>query len=251
VSSENEGLASQSGRYHFLWRRLHSLTGIIPVGVFLCVHLSVNASAYFGADAFQANVDRIHVLGPILKPVEIVGIFIPIFFHAILGIQIWLTGQTNQGAYGYADNWRYTLQRYTGLVAFAFILLHLWHVHWLGAWLGGGWFKPHGEAFASAAEAIQASWVFPVLYLIGVIVAVYHFANGIWTFMITWGFTIGERAQRKMGVIAAAIGVVLLVAGLTSLFTLATAGEEETTITLPSEHAEQPVSADGVAMHSE
>jgi succinate dehydrogenase / fumarate reductase cytochrome b subunit len=222
VTTEAQGLAGPDGRYHFLLRRLHSLSGIIPIGVFLIFHLFINASTIFGADAFQSNVDRIHGLGGLLVPVEFIGIFIPIAFHAILGIQIWLTGQANTGAYAYASNWRYTLQRYTGIVALVFILFHLWHMHWTGSWIGGGWFDPH-RAYDTAAAAMQRSALFTVVYVIGMLCAVYHFANGIWTFMITWGFAISDGAQRRMGYVCAIVGIALAVAGLTSLFALDTA----------------------------
>ena len=63
------------GRHHFLVRRLHSLSGIVPIGVFLCVHLLTNASVLAPGDPgaeFQKAVEKIHALGPMLIPVEIV-----------------------------------------------------------------------------------------------------------------------------------------------------------------------------------
>jgi succinate dehydrogenase / fumarate reductase cytochrome b subunit len=228
VTAHNQGSASQTGRYHFLLRRLHSLSGIIPVGVFLMFHLTVNATTIFGGEMFQKSVDMIHGLGPLVVPVEILFIFIPIAFHAILGIQIWLTSRSNTAAYPYADNWRYTLQRYTGIVALVFILFHLWHMHWTGAWLGGGWFDPH-DATNTAALAMQRSALFTVIYIIGMLCAVYHFANGIWTFVITWGFADPEGGQRRMGYVAGLVGVVLALAGMTSLFALNTANVSQVT----------------------
>lgn len=240
MSAQDQGSASPDGRYHFLLRRLHSLTGIIPIGVFLSFHLFINASTMFGAQAFQSNVDRIHGLGPILVPVEIVGIFAPIVFHAILGIQIWLSGKTNTAAYPYGSNWRYTLQRYTGIITACFILVHLWHMHWTGSWIGGAWFDPHA-AYASAAEAMQRNLLFTVLYAIGMFSAVFHFANGVWTFMITWGFTISGGAQRRMGYVCAVVGVALALAGLTSLFALNTAEVERITADTHQQTVAQPI----------
>ena len=76
-----------SDKYHFLVRRLHSLSGIVPVGVFLCIHLSINASIIAGPRAFQYAVDQIHKLNNlgILKAVELLFIFAPIAFHAVVG----------------------------------------------------------------------------------------------------------------------------------------------------------------------
>lgn len=75
-------------KHHFLIRRLHSLTGLIPIGVFLCFHLLANASILVpgsnGAQ-FQRSVNQIHALGPLVVPAEIVGIFLPLLFHSLLG----------------------------------------------------------------------------------------------------------------------------------------------------------------------
>ena len=89
------------------------MSGLVPVGVFLVMHLTVNASINIGGDEFQENVDRIHALGPLLVPVEIVGIFLPMLFHGVFGLQIWFTGQPNVGTYRYGSNIRYTMQRVT------------------------------------------------------------------------------------------------------------------------------------------
>ena len=207
-------------RYHFLVRRLHSLTGIIPVGVFLCVHLSVNASIMAGANAFQFAVDQIHNLNRlgILKAVEVAFIFIPNGFHALVGLLIWLTSRPNMLQYRYGGNIRYTLQRWTGVITVVFILVHLWHVHWIIP--GGSEFDPHAAA-ESAVAALTGSWTTPI-YALGVLCAVFHFANGVWTFLITWGITIGPRAQTGAGYFCGIIGIVLGLFGMGALIRLKT-----------------------------
>jgi succinate dehydrogenase / fumarate reductase cytochrome b subunit len=211
-----------SDRYHFLVRRLHSLSGIIPVGVFLCIHLSVNASIIAGPKAFQYAVDQIHKLDGlgILKPVELCFILIPIAFHAFVGVLIWLESRPNLASYQHVGNLRYTLQRWTGLVAIAFILIHLWHVHWAVPLPGGGLFDAHAAADSTIA-ALGAWWAGPV-YAIGVLCAVFHFANGIWTFLIVWGITIGPRSQTMSGGVCAVIGILLGLLGFGALIKLKT-----------------------------
>ena len=49
-----------------------------------------------------------------------------------------------------------------------------------------------------------------IIYVIGITATVWHFANGIWLFLVDWGITIGERAQRLTGYACIAFGVVLL-----------------------------------------
>ncbi|MCP4592974.1 MAG: succinate dehydrogenase [bacterium] len=223
-------------RYHFLIRRLHSLTGIVPVGVFLCVHMLLNGSMLAGGEAYQNAVGLVHSLDKvgILKLVEVGFIFIPIAFHAIVGLMIWLTSAPNLTTYQYGGNVRYTLQRWSGIIALVFILVHLWHVHWLGKpFPYGAQFDPH-DAPASAVAAMQAWWAGPA-YAIGVLCAVYHFANGVWTFLITWGITVGPRAQRGAGFACAALGIVLGLIGLGSLCKLKTYDASESTA--PAAHS--------------
>ena len=223
-------------RNYFLLKRIHSLSGIIPIGVFLTVHLTINATILRGGEAFQTAVDLLHTLGRlgVLTAVEVVFIFLPILFHGVLGVQIWLTGRMNVAAHPYGGNIRYTLQRIAGLIAFAFILYHLWHVHWLGHPFGGGNFDPE-HAPQTAALAL-APWYLRCIYGVGVLAAVFHFANGIWTFLITWGITIGPRSQTWVGYVCAAFGIVLGVAGLATLRSLGNYSPEN-----PVTQLEQPV----------
>ncbi len=212
-------------KYYFLVRRLHSLTGLVPVGVFLVMHLSTNATVLAPGPAgaeFQRSVERIHSLGPLLVPVEIVGIFLPLLFHSLLGFQIIFTSAPNAQQYRYGSNIRYSLQRITGVIAFVFIFYHVWQMHWLGAGMGGGHFRLHDDAGAASAatttaSTIQAAWWIAPIYAIGILSAVFHLANGIWTSLITWGITIRPRSQRTAGYVCTAFGAILSLVGLGAL----------------------------------
>jgi len=216
-------------RNHFLLRRLHSLTGIIPIGAFLIVHLTTNSSivwgmldtgksahGHAGAATFQHEVNFIHSL-PFLLIIEIAGLWIPIAFHALLGIYYATTGRSNVSHYGYGANIRYTLQRLSGYVGLLFIFYHVATLRW-------GWNLPFSSGFNAEAAASTTALalrggveqlgvpavVVGAAYLIGVSLLVFHFANGLWTAAITWGLTVSEGAQRRWGYICAAVGVVLM-----------------------------------------
>ena len=166
-------------RHEFVIRRLFSLCGLVPVGAYMVVHLVTNSSLMGGPAPFQRAVYQIHSLGSLLPVVEWVFIFIPIIFHAILGVVIIRGGLPNNGSYAYGSNLRYTLQRATGLIALIFIFTHVFHLHgWLHFdwWLdgvakplGGAQFKPY-NASSTLAAAFQKSVLIPVLYTIGVAV---------------------------------------------------------------------------------
>jgi succinate dehydrogenase / fumarate reductase cytochrome b subunit len=202
-------------RHQFLIYRLFSLAGLVPVGAFLAVHLLTNASVLAGPGAFQSRVDMIHSLGPLLVPVEVAFIFLPLLFHAVVGFVIIANGLPNVGSYAYVGNVRYTLQRATGMIAFVFIIWHVIQLHWLGTPLGGGQFDPH-HASSTAAVALQPLWV-TALYAIGVLSAVFHFANGLWTLGITWGIWTSPSAMRRANIVSIVVGVVLAAAGLGAL----------------------------------
>lgn len=206
-------------RHYFLLRRLHSLSGVLPVGVFVCFHLFTNFQMVMGT--FQHEVDFIHNM-PALLIVEISGIWLPLAFHAALGIVYTFTGRpTSMKAYPDGDNWRYLLQRITGILALIFIFLHLSTLRW--GWTYAGILntpfyteatdpatgKSVELAMATTAMAMQHSWWVLAIYIIGVYSAIYHFANGLWTFAITWGLTITKAAQTRWGTICAGLGLAL------------------------------------------
>lgn len=211
-----------AAKQEFLLRRLHSLAGLIPVGAFLIFHLVTNASILLNnpqRDFYQQQVDKIHAFGPLLVPLEFLFIFLPLAFHAGLGVKMWLQSKPNTSHYPYWGNIRYTLQRVTGVIALLFILIHLYQMHWLGGLLPRGGYFEAERASGTTAWVLQhyAAWAGPV-YLIGILSAVFHFANGIWTSLITWGITVGPNAQRKAGYVCAAFGLALAVAGTGSLY---------------------------------
>jgi succinate dehydrogenase / fumarate reductase, cytochrome b subunit len=201
-------------RHQFLIYRLFSLAGLIPVGAFLAVHLLTNASILAGDDGrtFQSRVDMIHSLGPLLIPVEIAFIFLPMAFHAAVGFVIIANGMPNVGSYAYVGNVRYTLQRATGMIAFAFIIWHLYQLHWLGKPFGGGEFDPH-HAASTAGAALQPTLV-GILYVVGVLATVFHFANGLWTLGITWGLWTSPAAMRRANAVSIVVGLGLAAAGI-------------------------------------
>jgi len=206
-------------RHQFLIYRLFSLAGLIPVGAYLVVHLLTNATVVNGPAEFQANVDRIHSLGVMLLPVEIIFIFLPILFHASVGWLIIVGAVPNMGSYAYASNLRYTFQRVTGIIAFFYIVFHVAQLHHLAGApfkeIGGAAFDAE-HAASSAATALRP-WPIQIIYAIGLLSCVYHFANGLWTQGITWGIWTSPAAQRRASWISVIVGLVLAGAGLSAM----------------------------------
>ncbi len=181
-----------------------------------------------GPERFQTLVYSIHNLGIILPLIEWLFIFLPIIFHAVVGVWIAQTGKPNSQLYGYGGNIRYTWQRYTGYIALVFIFMHVFHLHgWLHAdwWLknvaeplGMGQFRPYNAASTLAVAMKDLGIVWPIFYFIGVVACCFHLANGIWTAGITWGLWMSEAGQRRALRACAVFGILITGLGLTSLF---------------------------------
>jgi succinate dehydrogenase cytochrome b subunit len=222
-------------RHQFLLLRLHSLSGLIPVGAYMVVHLLTNASVLAGAQTFQEQVDKIHALGPLLWIVEWTFIFLPLLFHAGMGVVIVRTGISNTANYPLPGNIRYTLQRATAWIALFFILYHVFQMH---GWFHNHWWldrvaKPLGgaqfdaDAATSSTAVALGSAVVQALYAVGVLSCVYHLANGLWTMGITWGIWTTPAAQRRANYVCAAFGLLLAVVSMGALFGMANANLTE------------------------
>ncbi|WP_437305996.1 succinate dehydrogenase [Sorangium sp. So ce388] len=213
-------LSSQSRR-SFLLRKLHSLTGALPVGGFLLFHFWTNAKALQGQERFDAAVSEISHM-PYLPVLEIGLVVLPLAFHAIYGVKLALEGRPNVGRYTYSRNWMYTMQRVTGLLAFAFISLHLWQ-YWAQKWLG----RMAPEDFyprlcASMSSTVGGVPVMALVYIFGIAASVFHFANGLWGFCFSWGVTVSRRAQRTAAVVFGLVGLVIFALGANTVVYFAT-----------------------------
>jgi len=196
----------------FLWRRLHSLLGIVPIGAFLLEHLISNFEALKGPVAYAEQVKFLNSL-PLVRVLEWTFIFIPILYHGIYGVYIWLRGRSNVVYYPFAGNWLYVAQRWTGLIAFAYIVQHVLRQRFLGADLPDN----PGMAFAKVQHEL-ANPVMLGVYAIAMIAVCWHFAYGIWLFAAKWGITPGEKARRRFGWVCLVFGIALTIFGLASIW---------------------------------
>jgi succinate dehydrogenase / fumarate reductase cytochrome b subunit len=198
--------------YSFFLRRLHSLTGIIPVGAFLFEHILIsNATAISGPAAYAKQVAFLAGL-PLVFFLELFGIWLPIAYHALYGCYIWYRGDTNVGEYPWTGNWMYTAQRWTGGIAFAYIAWHMWTMRFTGVDL-------HTNPAASFGKVQHEVFQTPyfLFYVVGLIAASWHFAYGIWLFSAKWGIVSGEKAQKRLLAVCLAFFFVMTGAGLASL----------------------------------
>ena len=198
----------------FILRKLHQFTGIMPLGVFLLEHFYTNSKALTGPADFNNAVKDLQSI-PYILFVEICGIFIPLIYHAVYGLVITAEARPNNLAYPYSRNWFYTIQRVTGIILFFFITFHVLNFRFgLIPGLNTQSVAHYpDQAFQIVGREFSMWWIF-IIYVVGILSTVWHFTNGIWLFLVDWGITIGERAQRVTGYACIAFGVFLLAVGI-------------------------------------
>ena len=198
----------------FVLRRLHSLTGIIPVGAFLLEHILIsNATAIGGPSAYARQVSLLASL-PLVFFLELFGIWLPIAYHGLYGFYIWYRGNSNTAAYPWSGNWMYTLQRWTGGIAFLYIVWHTYTMRFTGIDLH----ENPAYSFIKVANEVRNPWLM-AFYLIGLIAASWHFAYGIWLFCAKWGIVSGDKAQLRLLKLCLIFFVVITIVGIASLYT--------------------------------
>lgn len=197
-----------AGNREFGYRKWHSFLGVIPIGLFLVIHLVVNHYATSGVGSFNKAANSMESL-PFLHILEWVLIYLPLLYHAIYGLYIAFTGMSNVGRYGYFRNWMYLLQRITGVITLIFIAWHIWETR-IAMALGT-------PLNFQMMHNILSSPVMFVFYLIGIISAIFHFSNGLWSFLVSWGITVSPRSQRISTYVTGAIFVVLSIIGIQTL----------------------------------
>ena len=191
----------------YLLRKLHSLSGIVPVGAFLAEHFWSNSAVLVSPEKYDAVSRDLQTI-PFRPFVEWAFIFLPLLYHSGYGIFIWLRGRSNVSSYPWVKNWLYTLQLYSGLIAFVYIAWHLYTERWL----------TYGRStYESVSQDLSSSW-FLAFMVVGVVASSFHFGVGVWNFLCKWGFAATARAQRaagQFGVVVAVgfslVGVLILV----------------------------------------
>jgi succinate dehydrogenase / fumarate reductase, cytochrome b subunit len=203
----------------FILRKLHQLSGIVPLGAFLLEHFYTNSKAMTGRQDFNEAVRDLQSI-PYVLFIEIGFIFIPLIYHAVYGLVITVEARPNNLYYPYPRNWFYLVQRITGVILFFFILFHVLNFRFgiipgldtYGQAVAHNWQK----GYDIVANEFRIWWI-AIIYVIGITATVWHFANGIWLFLVDWGIAIGARAQRVTGYACIAFGLVLLAVGLNSM----------------------------------
>lgn len=189
-------------------RRLHSLLGVVPIGIFTVQHLVINHFAVYGEEAFNKAANFMANL-PFVLALEIFIIYLPLLFHAILGVYIAFEARHNVKRYGFFRNWMFLFQRITGIIALIFIVWHVWQTRVQVA-LGT-------ELNYQLMESILTQPFYFWFYIISIIAIVFHLSNGLWGFLVSWGIAQSPRSQQIITYATVIVFVVVSYIGIRTI----------------------------------
>lgn len=187
-------------RESYFWHKLHSLTGILPIGFYMIQHLTLNSFSLAGPEAFNGVIGFFSGMPRhILLALEIVFIYLPLLFHSVYGIFISVRAKSNflNEHYAWAENRMYSFQRWSGIALFFLLIAHIVTTTVRAQVSPIG----HEAIEFNAWTALLTSggtYIGLILYVVGVLLASYHLAFGWWSFCIRWGITVSERSQKGM-----------------------------------------------------
>ena len=99
------------------------------------------------------------------------------------------------------------------MIAFVYIAQHLYRQRFTGIALPE---NPYAS-FHKVQVELQNPYML-AFYVIAMIAICWHFSYGIWLFAAKWGITPGTLARKRFGYVCVALGIVLVVMGLASIW---------------------------------
>jgi len=226
IETSSSAVLSPAERRSFILRKVFSLTGVVPIGCFLVMHLWSYSSALNGRHAFETSFAS-GVLNASQSAygwvLEALVVWLPLLFHAIYGIVISFEARPNTRTYPYSRNWGYVLQRISGVVVLVFIGYHAYQVP---IQVALGKLDQHdvfSELCASLSSTVSGGIpAVAVGYLVGIAATCYHFANGLTNFCFSWGITTSRQASRRVAGVAGLVAIALFGLGASSVIYFAT-----------------------------
>jgi len=150
---------------------------------FLTIHLAGNLTLYGGKDFFNAYVEHLHSLGPLVTLAE-VGLLVFAVIHVLMGlllfyqnykarpVRYWVIKRAGGRTLGSAT------MPYTGVILLVFIIFHLINFHFVD--------KTETTTFQLLSQAF-ANPVYIFIYMFAVIIAAIHVSHGLWSAFQTLG----------------------------------------------------------------
>ncbi len=174
---------------NFYLRRLHSFTGVVPIGIFLFMHLTENFSVLLEESYSFLGTLVLITESPIYYRIKMLCLDLPLLFHVIYGIYLYTVSKVDIKNYKTVESVKFYLQRITGVVVLIFVFAHISPL---------------------VTDSLNEPLVL-IFYLVGAISTVFHFTNGLSAAAMTWGICITEKSQKKFDTATNVLFVILSV----------------------------------------
>jgi succinate dehydrogenase / fumarate reductase cytochrome b subunit len=178
-------------------RRVHSLVGLFPLGLFLPFHLWVNWTALSGREAW---VDRGFTIGPAIQ--GLIGLVFGLCLIAHLWL--WPRGEDPRPQALLGSLALRAIQRMTGVAFLLFLGYHIYQV--IPASLNRDLFAAgaYGILWDDLGEPLTLG-----IYVAGISALYFHFSHGLCRAAVTWGMVSSPSSAKALHYVAGLVGFAL------------------------------------------
>ena len=174
--------------------RLHSLLGVVPLGILAVVFAVPLAGLGGGRQAMSGWIKLTDSVPWLIAEVSLV--YLPLLVHAAYGLRLAISKSYNLTRYSAANNWSYSLQRVTGPVILFWAATHIWLFR---IPVMSGELRPEDSLdFVFAQLSATSTSGVPLMligYLGGVTALSIHLGTGVERFAFTWGLISAKRER--------------------------------------------------------
>lgn len=189
-------------------RRIHSLTGVVPLAVFLVEHITLNSVALAGPGTYREVVETVRRF-PGVVWIEALGIGLPLLAHMTIGVLI--ATELREEGNADASGWVTWSQRLTGVYLLNYVIFHTW-----GTRLSPELLDQKKDLYTIMHEQVTGVgwWVWNAL---GVLSAAWHLGVGLPRFVARWCPRIAPGTLRAAAGVGYVLSAVLGIAGVAAL----------------------------------
>jgi succinate dehydrogenase / fumarate reductase cytochrome b subunit len=209
---------------------------VIPLGVFVVVHLLVNATALGGPSRFDRVVGGL-ASSPIEPFVTLLFVGVPLAYHALYGIRRVVRPPADAAESGYTRPRLDLLMRLSSVVLFVFVIAHTLEMR-----MGRSVSSLHTKL---TMDLSSTKWGVPFIalgYVAGVAAVAFHLAYGCFAVLESRG-----RATRRAAIASVAGGALLFLIGSATTIAFSSGGtlfpEADPSREVPCPSPAVPVSA--------
>lgn len=176
------------------------------LGLFLIVHLAGNSVIFSGKEAFNGYAAKLHSLGFLISVSELL-LGLVFLTHVTFAVLLYLDNlQAKPDRYAVhkmENRWLSGTTPYTGLIIFAFIVVHLFNFH----------FTDKTVPIAEIVRQVLTRPGFAFFYIFSLLALTLHISHGFWSLFQSFGINhpkYNEFIKNGSLTVAVAIGAIFI-----------------------------------------